>query len=317
VSYDASGQLRWGFNIGSTSNDIGHAIAVGSNGAVLLAGEFQGPMDADPGPGTTPLTAQFQDAFTAKYGQPECTNVIVAIKAILQGPYVIADQLMADQLRSNGWIPLTEPYSAMGFAITGTSTTLPGVLSVTGPNAIVDWVLVELRDALTPSTVVERRAALIQRDGDVVAPDGVSTVNFCVHPSDYYVALRHRDHLGVMTATSLPLSSTITFIDLTALGTVTFGTDARHDLGGGIMALWPGNVVPDAIVRYTGSANDRDPILARIGGVVPTSTVNGYWPEDVNMDAVVKYTGAGNDRDIILAVIGGIVPSNTRSEQLP
>jgi hypothetical protein len=35
------------------------------------------------------------------------------------------------------------------------------------------------------------------------------------------------------------------------------------------------------------------------------------------MDAVVKYTGSANDRDIILLNIGGSVPTNTRAEQLP
>lgn len=35
------------------------------------------------------------------------------------------------------------------------------------------------------------------------------------------------------------------------------------------------------------------------------------------MDGQVKYTGAANDRDPILQNIGGSVPSNTRVEQLP
>jgi len=37
----------------------------------------------------------------------------------------------------------------------------------------------------------------------------------------------------------------------------------------------------------------------------------------VNMTGQVKYTGAANDRDPILVNIGGTVPTTTRLEQLP
>ena len=42
-----------------------------------------------------------------------------------------------------------------------------------------------------------------------------------------------------------------------------------------------------------------------------------YDRRDVNLDATIKYTGASNDRDIILANIGGAMPTNTRPQQLP
>ena len=83
------------------------------------------------------------------------------------------------------------------------------------------------------------------------------------------------------------------------------------------MLLWSGNVVRDGALRYTGSGNDRDPILQAIGGSVPTATASGYGPGDVNMDGVVKYTGSGNDRDALLQNIGGSVPTQARMEQLP
>ena len=70
-------------------------------------------------------------------------------------------------------------------------------------------------------------------------------------------------------------------------------------------------------MKYSGASNDRDPILVRIGGTVPTNTVIGYHPEDVNLDAIVKYAGASNDRDVILVNIGGAVPTNVRQEQIP
>jgi hypothetical protein len=61
-----------------------------------------------------------------------------------------------------------------------------------------------------------------------------------------------------------------------------------------------------------GAGNDRDPILNRVGGSVPTNIINGYHQEDVNMDGTVRYVGFQNDRDPLLSTIGGLVPTNMR-----
>ena len=68
-------------------------------------------------------------------------------------------------------------------------------------------------------------------------------------------------------------------------------------------------------LKYTGLMNDRDPMLLRLGGVIPTALFNGYALEDVNMDGVVKYTGSANDRDLLLSNVGS--PTGIRAAQLP
>jgi hypothetical protein len=73
----------------------------------------------------------------------------------------------------------------------------------------------------------------------------------------------------------------------------------------------------DGRVRYTGTDNDRDPVLSTVGGQVATDVHVGYHPADVNMDGVVKYTGPGNDRDVILSTIGGSVPTNSVEVAVP
>lgn len=50
---------------------------------------------------------------------------------------------------------------------------------------------------------------------------------------------------------------------------------------------------------------------------MPSAAETGCWPEDVKMDGIVKHTGIANDRDPILSNIGGTVPSAVRVEQLP
>ncbi|MCC7501042.1 MAG: M36 family metallopeptidase [Flavobacteriales bacterium] len=241
------------------------------------------------------------------------------VKLMLEGPYDAGLGRMRDDLRAASLIPTTEPFTALGFTQVGGGggeTVLPAVFSVTGDDAIVDWVLVELRSAVTPSTIVATRSALVQRDGDVVGTNGTSPVLFNSPAGSYYVAVRHRNHLACMTATPLALTGAATSVDLTLAGTATYGTGARKDLGG-IQGLWTGNVTLDTELLYTGAGNDRDPILQAIGGVVPTNSITGYRMEDTNLDGVVKYTGTGNDRDVILFNIGGTVPTNNRVQQLP
>ena len=56
--------------------------------------------------------------------------------------------------------------------------------------------------------VLQTRSALVQRDGDIVDIDGVSPVTFNnVASTNYTIAVRHRNHLGLSTnpATFNPL----------------------------------------------------------------------------------------------------------------
>ena len=105
-------------------------------------------------------------------------------------------------------------------------------------------------------------------------------------------------------------------MDLASSGTNTYGTDARKVMGAWT-TLWAGDATFNGELKYTGVLNDRDPILVRIGGVIPTNTAVGYFGEDTNLDGTVKYIGVLNDRDPILVNIGGVVPTNTRPAQLP
>jgi hypothetical protein len=196
------------------------------------------------------------------------------------------------------------------------STRNPGVFTVSGPNAVVDWVLIELRDPNTPSTILHTAVGLIQRDGDIVGMDGVSPVTVTVNRPTYHVALRHRNHLGVMSATPLAFNTGTVTLDLSLAPTATYGTDAQAFQDGRMM-LWAGDNTRDGTVRYAGANNDRDPILVSIGGTIPTSVIGGYLMTDVDLDGFVKYAGAGNDRDKVLVTIGGQVPTAQRAAQLP
>ncbi|MBS1937952.1 MAG: hypothetical protein JSS84_09105 [Bacteroidetes bacterium] len=251
--------------------------------------------------------------FTITSPQPVQVNA----RVWLEGAY--SGGLMRDDLRVAGALPTVEPYSAMGYmqaAGGGGETCAQSVLAASGNNAIVDWVRLELRASANAATVVATRQALLTRNGNIVGVDGTSPVSFTVAAGNYYVAVRHRNHLGCMTAGTVVLGASPATVDFTTSTLATYGTDARKPDAGNVRLLWMGNAHPDGQLKYTGANNDRDPILALIG-LDPTAGVVGYYKEDCNMDAHVRYTGAGNDRDPILVNVGSTVPTAVRQEQLP
>lgn len=258
---------------------------------------------------------------------PTCTctgtpKARVSARVFLEGPYNSTTGLMGDALRPLPAFPLADPYPGLGYTHVGagTGSIAPVVLSTTGNDAVVDWVILELRSSAAPSSIVASRSVVLQRDGHVVDLDGSSSVGFAVVAGNYHVAVRHRNHLGAMTALPIALSSTTTPVDLTTSATTTYGTQARKSIPGTFPAevLWAGDATFNAATKYTGSGNDRDPILVTVGSSTPNNVVaNAYSSRDVNMNGQVKYTGSGNDRDPILVNVGSTTPNSTRVQQLP
>lgn len=239
---------------------------------------------------------------------------LVGAKVLLSGPLNWSTGIMNTDLRSSGLIPSAEPYSAMGIELENTGATMsPVMLQLTGGNAIVDWVVLEL---LSPGgyAVAGRRAALLQADGDVITPDGGTMIPFNVTTQGKYLVIRHRNHLAAMCASQLSSNSDV--VDMTSASTAMFGEEPLN-VQGGVRAMWCGDVNGDGKVQYTGAANDRDEVLTAIGSVVPSNSVQGYQVEDVNLDGWSKYTGAANDRDLILQTVGGVVPTAIRLSQAP
>jgi Leucine-rich repeat (LRR) protein len=246
----------------------------------------------------------------------------IAMKVFLQGPYDPNTFLMKDDLRTLGLLPTTEPYTAMGFTYSGqgwSDVFDPALLAVTGNDAIVDWVVVDmLPDPLQSSqgnAVRYSRPALLQRDGDVVGLDGSWPVVLNMNQGKYVAAVRHRNHLGAVEKFATGYTDTTVVKDFTEWTAMACWPGAMHgdSLTDPNRQLWCGDVDFDHTIRYAGAANDRDVVLQAIGGTVPTAVVNNvYSAADVNMDGVVKYAGTRNDRDLILRNVGGSTPTAVR-----
>jgi hypothetical protein len=237
--------------------------------------------------------------------------------AFLEGPFNTNTQAMNIGLSSAGLVPTAEPYTALGFAQVGGSGGEVATINMV-QQSIVDWVRVELRQANDPTVLVAVKQALLNAFGAIVDPQTADDfIRLNAAPGNYYVVVRHRNHLGAMTATPIAISNDQTEVNFTSPTTATFGTAAQKTLGG-VNVLWAGDVNRDHVLKYTGAGNDRDPILVAVGSTAPNAIIsNQYRAEDVTLDGIVKYTGAGNDRDPILVNVGGSTVNNIRSEQVP
>ena len=249
------------------------------------------------------------------------------VKVMLQGALLDSpDGLMRDDLREDNIIPVEEPYTSLGFThVNGGGGEMVAahvtVFADNGNNSIVDWVLIELRDAADPAAIVATRAALIQRDGDIVDIDGTSTLCFTQStPASYYVAVRHRNHNGIMTANPIALDNSGVLVDFTGSNLDLFDTAPIHDgnervLIGGKLALWAGNTNADNKIVFAGQDNDKDPIFNEIdqapGNIfnLQTYIYPGYFPGDVNMDGRSIFAGQENDVDPIFNNVDGY-PAN-------
>ena len=240
----------------------------------------------------------------------------VGAKFFLSGPMNWTTGIMATSLKTAGLVPQTEPYTALGITVANTGATAAGpVWNATGNQTVVDWVVLELRNADATYTVAERRAALLRADGTVVDATGTGTqVTFSTTTLGKYLVVRHRNHLPAMTSSAISQVNQVMDFSIPAVGL--YGTNGMQ-VNNGYRALWPGDVTRNHVVSYAGANNDRDPMLVAIGSTVPTNTISGYRVEDVNMDGTVKYVGSANDRDVVLVTIGGSVPTATKAAQVP
>jgi len=266
---------------------------------------------ADKNKDGNPLDAHDMDAdgIPDYLDDKEVPTVVLHVRGFLQGSYDPAGNLMQDDLRQLGLIPLAQPYSdrMTAFKYRGKETTNAAELALTGKDASVDWVLVELRDAQNPRNRITAQAALLQRDGDVVNPltNEAKLLVPNVPEGNYYVGLRHRNHLGVMTKDPVALSPTLTATDFTLPSFAVYGDYARLEAGD-VAVMWAGEANNNNSLIASGPGNDTNVVLGTVLMHHSNTKVNsnfrlaGYYVSDLNMDGTTLYSGPSNDINLLM-----------------
>jgi hypothetical protein len=207
----------------------------------------------------------------------------LSLKAFLEGPFNGTN--MTTTL--NSVLPISQPFSP---ALPYFGNSMPdwyyaGTENVTSiPNTnVVDWVLVELRDAFTAntatkSTMVAQLPGFILNNGNIVALDGVSNLQFAnTINNNLYVVIYQRNHESIMNANPIPFASDTYMYDFSTGVMQVFGYNSGHKLlGSGIWGMRSGDGNGDGNVN----SNDKTNVW-KVNG---QNGKSGYLPSDYNMD---------------------------------
>ncbi|MFU8844460.1 MAG: hypothetical protein ACNA7V_11710, partial [Bacteroidales bacterium] len=176
----------------------------------------------------------------------------------------------------NQLLPLNQPFNNAPWNYNG----IENVPSIPGAD-IVDWILVELRDApdgisATPATIVDRQAAFINNLGEIVDLDGINPLRFGSTISDgLFVVIWHRNHPGVMSAFPLINVSGVYGYDFTGAGSQAYGDGSGYkEIATGIWAMVSGDANADGII-------DADDMVLSWND---ESGKAGYLQSDINLD---------------------------------
>ncbi len=272
-------------------------------------------------------------------------NMRLRIRAYLEGALMENNDirgtenrpLMRDNLRLSPYtgqnhIPAIDPYTHpmeffdLSFIYEHTSgseaqrfTEIPDpatVFAVTGQNAIVDWIFIEVRSPKDYTELLSTRSALIQRDGDIVDLDGISPVEIPgVRLDSAYVVVKHRNHLGVMSLKQ----ATSGLIDFTLPSTPTFsfGTSRndgynhvnlgqKPDVADGVMALWGGDFDSNGKVKFVNPEDDQNIMFfdvltfpTNFEFIANYNFTYGYHQGDYNLNGKTKYDNPDDDKNML------------------
>lgn len=205
--------------------------------------------------------------------------ITVNLKALLYGA-VTGTDTMRTSLRSKSYFPLTQPFSGAPWNYTGPEA----VTSV--PADVVDWVLIEIRTNAT--TIINRRACFIMSNGLIKDLNGINPPKFNLPAQNYYVVIKHINHLSIMTSTAIALSANTPLYDFTLTANSAYGTTPNQLLYSisGQYCMILGDVNRNGTARTTGAATVND--VTMINNYIIGGPKNEYSSYDTNRDGIVN-----------------------------
>jgi hypothetical protein len=211
-------------------------------------------------------------------GESNTHEINLNLKVFLEGPFNGTE--MNTDLTGQTDFPLSQPYNTEPWNYTGDES----IVNI--PNqVVVDWVLVELREATEPAlatenSVREKLAGFILKDGTVTDTSGSNNLIFNFYYFDsLYVVVKHRNHLGVISAFALKENLGISNYDFTTSAEQSYGgTDAVTELSFGTWGMISGDANASGLIDLL----DKDTNWSSEAGS------SGYRKPDLNLDIQVN-----------------------------
>ncbi len=207
-------------------------------------------------------------------------EIFIDLKVFLEGPFSGTE--MNTVLNAVNDLPLYQPYNTAPWDYTGTES----VAAIPDGN-VVDWVLVELRNAIdassaTEATKIAQQVAFLLNDGSIVSLDGNSNLHSEIIGSTIqklFVVIWHRNHIGIMSANPLTNSEGVYSYDFTTDADQVYGCTLGHkEIGTGIWGMIGGNGDGNRQVNN----DDKNNVWLHVAGK------KGYLLGDFNMDTQVN-----------------------------
>jgi len=167
-------------------------------------------------------------------------ELIVDISVMLEGPF--NGSSMSTDLAALPDFPTNQPFGVAPWNYYGFES-ISGVPAST----IVDWVLIELRDATAAgladeSTIIAQQAALLLNDGNIISTDG-SDLAFAISPvNSLYAVVHNHNHLSIMSAFAMTEAGGNYSYDFTTALTQAYGDgDAHKQIAPGLWGMIAGD----------------------------------------------------------------------------
>jgi len=248
--------------------------------------------------------------LTSNGGITGAAGLLINLKVFLEGPYNGTN--MNTDLRTAGSIPLSQPFNpTLPFYDNMTPKWLYAGSENVGsiPANVVDWVLVQLRDATTPAnatsaTVIGTQAGFVLSNGTVVGLDGSSPLNFnTTFSNNLYAVVFHRNHLAVMSNYGLTSGGGTFNYDFTSGANQAYGgVNGHKDIGSGVWGMIAGDGNGNGVVQNTDESSVWKIDLGN----------SGYLGGDFSLNNIVQNTDESNFWKPNLGG-GGQVPAKANS----
>lgn len=211
----------------------------------------------------------------------------IQAKVFLEGCFNVTQ--MTPEL--NPVLPLNHPFNPplpyFGNPLPDWYFNIPGTAPSIPDPTVVDWVLVQLRDASSPgaalpATSIATAPAFLLEDGSIIGMDGSGQLTFEVTPvNNIYLVVWHRNHLGIIAANPLTEIGGLYPYDFTSTSSQTYGGSSAQVQLSSVPEIW-GMMAGDG----DGNGEVDDPDKLNIWNL--QTGEQGYLESDYNLNKNVN-----------------------------